>query len=1009
MTKEDAFREINNLQDYYVTELISRLNAPEYAAMKTLSFTSATGTGKTKMMSKLINKYPDYYFIVTTLSRGQLHHQIRENLNKDCNQNNFTVYGSQDYRINSRLEAVDIIERIPQGTRCVWLRDEGHIKTNRYEELLQDVCWKVINFSATNESSTVLCNFTQTMMLRTVNQIGDSTPKDAIEKLLEIKKAHKRVKNYNPCAIFRCVSGDCDIYTSIIKCCEENNLKYIDITDEDFIMSDLCKDDNEYDVIINKMKIVEGIDIRRAHVLFMDNRPSNNNTTIQIIGRCRRNALLYREDIDILAKENECLLKHTRECYVYYHEDMSIDKDETGELQAAFCNYISVEKLKCNTEISVIDGQMQNGLYVIELKGKTGTYSIKKDQNTGFNVVYPCTDYYSTKLENLQTSPYVFCKNGKILRENIPLLPFLPNPPTYFIQRTNWKKNQTVSIPDFIKEKFSEFKTVYNEDYLKNILLKHCIDNLVLQSKTKHPKIQTISKYIEEYFQYSEEFGINKILCKQLRSLTNNKLLSLYSYEAKYDIPGDIENIKIGFSSLNQYCLLLLVYCCIKIKESCNASFQNILYYQCIVFETIYKMNYNANENEAICANLILVIYDLYKRDTDLKIEFYPILRLHSVAYCDYNEKPNINENDFSSWFVPFFEFIKKQKYYYSFEPVYEMIVKEINDFEYRIKNNIIDNVCYSYDRLFKKISQKDNPQEYKSVLYQWELNTYKSYKKVKNDFESSVIGTDLMHQYKDYIGNVHWCETSSVTSKISSHTKLNTFISRKYIEEIEQAQPFLFFGKNNFELDSRCNSMLGYCVEYYSKYLIYGKLYLERFYYQAEKEINDDNAFSKMKNIDNEILNDCKIIRACILKYKSMMTLCYGSSVSRFIRAMSLHCMTSKYLKFVEIVKNLGIKTANYVKQTLYLNKEPVNNIDPNLSIDHISGLADYITEDTILDIKVRNTIDEKNIKQVLAYHYLSTKRSDLHIRRVIVYDATSGRDVIIDITDKNQSDNSL
>ena len=60
---------------------------------------------------------------------------------------------------------------------------------------------------------------------------------------------------------------------------------------------------------------------------------------------------------------------------------------------------------------------------------------------------------------------------------------------------------------------------------------------------------------------------------------------------------------------------------------------------------------------------------------------------------------------------------------------------------------------------------------------------------------------------------------------------------------------------------------------------------------------------------------------------------------------------------------------------------------------------MADYITANTILDVKVRNYIDEKCIRQVLAYHYLSTKRSDLNIKRVIVYDATSDRAVEVNI----------
>ena len=103
MTKQEAFNEINTLQDEYIDELIALMNNKSYDTMKMLNFTSPTGTGKTKMMSKLINKFPDCYFIITTLSKGQLHIQIRNSLQTDCKQNNFYVYGSADYKINSRF------------------------------------------------------------------------------------------------------------------------------------------------------------------------------------------------------------------------------------------------------------------------------------------------------------------------------------------------------------------------------------------------------------------------------------------------------------------------------------------------------------------------------------------------------------------------------------------------------------------------------------------------------------------------------------------------------------------------------------------------------------------------------------------------------------------------------------------------------------------------------------------------------------------------------------------
>jgi hypothetical protein len=162
-------------------------------------------------------------------------------------------------------------------------------------------------------------------------------------------------------------------------------------------MSELCKDDCEYDVIINQQKIVEGIDIRRAHVLWMENEPAKAATTIQMIGRCRRNALLWRDDIDICAPENQTLLEQTRQCFAFYNEKyMKIDEDENGELASEFCPIITVEKLKCGSVIRVTNGVMSNGLQIAELEGCTGEYTIIKDPQTGFNMVKnPC--FYETK------------------------------------------------------------------------------------------------------------------------------------------------------------------------------------------------------------------------------------------------------------------------------------------------------------------------------------------------------------------------------------------------------------------------------------------------------------------------------------------------------------------------------------------------------------------------------------------------------------------------------------
>lgn len=180
---------------------------------------------------------------------------------------------------------------------------------------------------------------------------------------------------------------------------------------------------------------------------------------------------------------------------------------------------------------------------------------------------------------------------------------------------------------------------------------------------------------------------------------------------------------------------------------------------------------------------------------------------------------------------------------------------------------------------------------------------------------------------------------------------------------------------------------MIGYCVEYYSKYLVFGKEYMAEFLPDYKKT------------------DDYDVVRACIKKYRKSMIECFGIGAKRYIKSISeTQIKKDKYKYFVELIIKLGTRVSNYVKATLYSEHETLNNLDPNLSIQHIYGLADYITEDTILDVKVRNNIDERCIRQILAYHYLSTKRSDLHIKRLIIYDATSDRAVTIMISDENR-----
>ena len=675
--KEKEIELINQTQDDYIKELKEKILSDNIddEVFKEINFTSPTGTGKTNMMAKLINIMPDYFFVITTLSKGQLYKQIEESIKNNVKGDNYIVYGSQSYKKNSILQDDDILSRLPSDKKVIWLRDEGHINTSNWSLLLTEKCYKIINFSATNKRKNgIVCNFIHTAMLRTVNQNSGSI-KDALDKLKEIKEQHKKVKGYNPCAIFRVVHSSTE--KEIIKTCEEYGFKHITLIDNsDFSMQEICDDDNEYDVVINKQKIVEGIDIRRAHIIWLENQPNNPSTTIQLIGRCRRNALLWRKDIDILAPENKKLLENTRQCYVFYNQEMRIDTDENGELAIAFCPYISVENLKTGYEIYVDNGVLPNGLIVAELIGCTGYYLISKDEKTGFNVV----------------------------------------------------KNK-------------------------------------------------------EYYKLMTSLNISQ-------TMEGNKL------------------------------------------------------------------------------------------------------------------KPEL-------------------------------------------------------------------------------------YKKITNNRELALLGSDLYQQIKG-INSIIWKENRSVTEHLNNNCKFNRFIENKFNKELENAEPLLFSGKNNFGFSPKLNSCVGYCVEYYAKYLAYGKNYLKGYIDKAKKECSDCD--------ENKI-----IVRACALKYRNLMKQTYGSNV-RLKTPSVKELMETK--GFNEIIIELGTTAAEFIKK--HIKTKTATKLSHSFITSHFSGLADVMDDETIIDIKCTSKIDRTMLKQVLAYYYLSSFRFDVNIKRVIVYEAVTGKSITITLPEI-EKDNSF
>lgn len=1049
MNRQEAFNEINRTQDEYIEELISLICNPEYEVMKSINFTSPTGTGKTRMMSKLINSFPTYYFIITTLSRGQLHLQVRNELIKNCNQENFYVYGSADYKINSILEAYDILSRIPSDTRCIWLRDEGHIKTNRFDELLKDNCFKIVNFSATNVYSDIKCNFTNTMMLRTVNQ-SSGTPRDAIEKLIEIKDIHKGINGYNPCAIFRCVGNDTKIYNLIVSLCNEYNLRYIDLNDNtsDITIAELCEDDNVYDVIINKFKITEGIDIKRSHVLYMDNKPNNNATTIQVIGRCRRNALLYRNDVDIFAEGNKELLEKTRECFVFYNvEKMKIASDENGELQYAFCDHISCEELKPNTTIEVENGQLPNGLYILELEGQSGKYEIRIDPGTGFNVVSPLTGFYD---EQIIENSYVYLGNPafrhvnyKIKKENISKFPIKstvtrsvldPETREYKIIEEDCEPHYSIrefidyeKVPyKFSPQTINAFKALCNkytpiftklikENYIKNVIKKYKLpDETYMEKYISSFRRKLRSKIViidDMYGKHADDSSSDGMFYNFIKWLNDG---AQYFYTVNYFKTASrlISDKSVKTTTL-YYCILEYE------KNPCIDTCRYISVRLAEYFEYVHKSitsqitvvngkssNWTNNDEivTAVFKPFISIIFN-NEEFSNLKLKTFEGHFRHFVLglRIPYYQKLEVNENTIGQLFEGWHKKISNSIFLFSDKSASaKQMMQDMENIMISLDNGIIDRVRYDYSSLLEEVTEIDKltALNTNSSLYinknKLTIPVYKrlleeSNKRIMtNDKESSIIGVDKMQLLSD---ENKWIESKSVTSKVGSFNKLNSYISKRYAKELEQAHSQLFSGKNDFVIDNKCNSCLGYCVEYYSKYILYGESYLGKYIDQAKSEAHvNDNSQSV-------------IVRACMLKYKAMMMLAYGRNVSKVIKTISVQkLIQNEYKGFLDLVVELGTRTADYVKRTLYPDCEPANLIDPNLSIKHITGLADYITEEVILDVKVKNNIGEKDVRQVLAYHYLSTKRSDLHIKRLVIFDATSNKAVNITIERENR-----
>ena len=972
MTKLEALDEINKTQDYYVDRLVDIIKKIDnrFDNFKEIDFTSPTGTGKTIMMSKLINKLPDYFFVVTSLSKGQLRYQIESTLRQNIKEeNNLLVFGLNEYTKNTIRQADDIIALLPSDKPIIWLRDEGHIATNRWQGILREKSSYIINFSATNKTANgIQCNFTHTMMLRTIKQ-QNGTPSDALNQLARVKEMHKTIKEYNPCALFRLM--DEELTKKVIDLCNDRGYKVINITDEDFDMADLCRDNNEYDVIINKFKITEGIDLKRCHVIYMDNKPGNESTVVQIIGRARRNALLWRDDIDILSEENRQLLYDTRQSFVFYNiPETQINQNENGELAIALCDTISIENLKPNVEIVVEQGKLLNGLSVIELKNRTGKFKITYDSDLECNVVNNATFY---NIKQQEYDPFIIDLSEKNL--SIKKIFVSNNIKDFFKlkEKRDKRKWDYAKYLFFAYESYSLNKGIpFDSQYWRQYLEIDKKDKAVSSNRWyyfsvsiyKNAKYDDIKKYIEKLSVAERSRMFEESLFEGVSIFDASKEIIEEGYLPR--IRKDLYPFVRSFEAV-----------CTKKRDYIDSKINEILRVEKINNDKYLVSNY---PRTCYLSN-IASFNDLKQRINNNKKTFYGVpaeewkkvvSRISSLAELDQLGAHYVNLQELNKIF----------KLNFTEQDIREYVNCDCPVKKYS-KSALRDYCIQKYDKHEQAYVYVRRP---KYTIYKSDFdNTYVPYTKTINDREIATIGPDIMK----YCNN-GYIEDTAVTSKIGQFCKFNRFINLRYQKILDTNRKHFYSKKSDLGLDKKSHSCLGICVEYYAKIKIYGEAFFERFIKEAQAEAK--------KNIVDDVI----IVRASFLAYRDLMCRVYGTGVGALIPSISINqLIQNNYSKFVKLVVKYGKRTESFVRSVMGYDTEtiPEKLYDPDLSVNHISALCDFINENTIIDIKCTNEINERYLKQILAYHYLSTKRTDLKISHLVIFDAIANKCLKIDI----------
>lgn len=249
------------------------------------------------------------------------------------------------------------------------IKDECHQATNNLDELSKTFFSKIINFSATpnakkNQTPDVQINETDAVAAHLIKKVemrdDTDTLEDALTKYVQIKQDYlNKSINVNPCLIIQISNKDkaddeiAKIKTLLNKDCF-SSLKWMLILDKNggtakgSETNDILgakklpivkwkeyakKDASTIDIIIFKMVITEGWDIRRACMLYQVRDSKSKQLDEQVIGRVRRNPRLL--DFETLGKDAQKLISTA---YVWGVKEKN---DDSPQLTLLFGNELN--------------------------------------------------------------------------------------------------------------------------------------------------------------------------------------------------------------------------------------------------------------------------------------------------------------------------------------------------------------------------------------------------------------------------------------------------------------------------------------------------------------------------------------------------------------------------------------------------------------------------------------------------------------------------------------------